>query len=45
MTVPDWFLHVLKESELYDDVMIPQAQGVAYLHGSKENPYYTNGGR
>lgn len=45
MSVPDWLLHVIKESELYDDVMIPQAQGVAYLHGTRENPYFTNGGR
>ena len=22
-----------------------QAQGVAYLHGTKEQPFYTNGGR
>lgn len=35
----------MKESELFDDIMIPQAQGVAYLHGTKEKPYYTNGGR
>ena len=45
MSVPDWLLNVIKEAELYDDVMIPQAQGVAYLHGTKENPYFTNGGR
>jgi len=45
LSAPDWLLHVMKESELFDDIMIPQAQGVAYLHGTKEEPYYTDGGR
>jgi len=44
-SAPDWLLHVMKESQLFDDIMIPQAQGVAYLHGSPEKPYYENGGR
>ena len=25
--------------------MIPQAQGVAYLHGTQEQPYFKEGGR
>ena len=42
---PDWLLHVMHESGLFEDQMIPQAQGVAYLHGTKEQPYYEHGGR
>ena len=45
LSAPDWLLHVMKESELFDDIMIPQAQGVSYLHGTKDEPYYTDGGR
>ena len=26
LSAPDWLLHVMKESELFDDIMIPQAQ-------------------
>ena len=44
-SAPDWLLHVMHESRLFEDQMIPQAQGVAYLHGTKENPYYEKGGR
>ena len=44
-SAPDWLLHVMKESGLYDDVMIPQAQGVTYLHGTADEPVYDNGGR
>jgi len=44
-SAPDWLLHVMHESRLFEDQMIPQAQGVAYLHGTKEQPYYENGGR
>ncbi|CBY30379.1 unnamed protein product [Oikopleura dioica] len=44
LSQPDWLLHSIKESGLYDDQMIPQAQGVAYLHGTKEKPYYEKGG-
>ena len=25
LSAPDWLLHVMKESELFDDIMIPQA--------------------
>ena len=32
------------ESGLWTDEMIPQAQGVAYLHGTKEKPVYEHGG-
>ena len=32
------------ESGLWADEMIPQAQGVAYLHGTKEKPVYEHGG-
>ncbi|CBY35378.1 unnamed protein product [Oikopleura dioica] len=44
LSQPDWILHTIQESGLYKDKMIPQAQGVAYLHGTKEKPYYENGG-
>ena len=44
-SVPDWLLHVMLESGLWADEMIPQAQGVAYLHGTKEKPVYEHGGR
>ena len=44
-SVPDWILPVMHESGLWSDEMIPQAQGVLYLHGTKENPVYENGGR
>ena len=35
----------MHESGLWSDEMIPQAQGVVYLHGTKENPVYEHGGR
>ena len=35
----------MHESGLWSDEMIPQAQGVLYLHGTKENPIYEHGGR
>ena len=44
-SAPDWLLHAMKESGLYDSIMIPQAQGVAYLHGTADEPVYSNGGR
>jgi len=44
-SAPDWLLHAMKESGLYDSIMIPQAQGVTYLHGTSEQPVYSNGGR
>ena len=44
-SVPDWLLPVMHESGLWSDEMIPQAQGVVYLHGTKENPVYEHGGR
>jgi len=43
-SVPDWLLHVMLESGLWADEMIPQAQGVAYLHGTKDKPVYEHGG-
>ena len=44
-SAPDWLLHVMKESGRFDDIMIPQAQGVSYLHGTADDPIYKNGGR
>ena len=44
-SVPDWLLHVMLESGLWAEEMIPQAQGVAYLHGTKDKPVYEHGGR
>ena len=35
----------MKESGLFEDIIIPQAQGVAYLHGTKEEPVFEKGGR
>ena len=42
---PNWLLHAMKESGLFEDIIIPQAQGVAYLHGIKEEPVFGKGGR
>jgi len=44
-SAPNWLLHTMKESGLFEDIVIPQAQGVAYLHGTKDEPTYEHGGR
>ena len=44
-SAPNWLLHVMKESGLFEDIIIPQAQGVAYLHGTKDEPTFEKGGR
>merc|ERR1711868_237539 len=43
-TMPDYLTVAMTTSKLFEDIRIPQAQSVVYLHGSKEKPYFEHGG-
>ena len=43
-TMPDYLTVAMTQSHLFDDIMIPQAQSVVYLHGSAEDKTFKHGG-
>ena len=43
-SMPDWLTVAMTRSGMFKDIEIPQAQSVVYLHGSKDEPVFENGG-
>ena len=43
-TMPDYLTVAMTNSHLFDDIMIPQAQSVVYLHGNAEDKTFKHGG-
>ena len=44
-TMPDYLTVAMTTSGLFEDIRIPQAQSVVYLHGTKSDPYYKHDGQ